>query len=205
LVRIGVGKRDNAIIITIAPRRRDCVSSCTIEYLHPRAFIQSDIFNHEIATGIGHAVRFAQKPGQIGRFFSSPIEYYRPDRDAAWSLRMTSPAKTLIPVTALALVAQLTVAFADGVPHYNLEPLCRGIAQQGGMSLLPNQSAPKDYKSCIRSEMVVRRQLVKLWPTFKTSNKANCFGENSAGGLPSYTGLLSCLQMAQDASKMFGK
>jgi hypothetical protein len=53
--------------------------------------------------------------------------------------------------------------------------------------------------------MVVRRQLVKLWPTFKTSNKANCFGENSAGGLPSYTGLLSCLQMAQDASKMFGK
>jgi hypothetical protein len=52
LVRIGVGKRDNALIVTIAPRRRDCVSSRTIEYLHPGAFIQSDIFNHEIATGI---------------------------------------------------------------------------------------------------------------------------------------------------------
>jgi hypothetical protein len=118
---------------------------------------------------------------------------------------MMSPAKTLIPVTALALVAQLTVAIADGVPRYNLAPLCRGIAQQGGMSLLPNQSAPKDYKSCIRSEMVVRRQLVKLWPTFKASNKANCIGENSAGGLSSYTGLLSCLQMAKDASKLFGQ
>jgi hypothetical protein len=53
--------------------------------------------------------------------------------------------------------------------------------------------------------MAVRRQLVKLWPTFKASNKTNCIGENSAGGLSSYTGLLSCLQMAQDASKMFGR
>jgi len=120
---------------------------------------------------------------------------------------MTRPATTLIPVTALALVAQLTVAVADGVPRYDLKPLCRGITQQGGMSLFPNQnqSAPKDYKRCISSEMAVRRQLVKLWPTFKASNKANCIGESSAGGLPSYTGLLSCLQMAQDASKMFGR
>jgi hypothetical protein len=118
---------------------------------------------------------------------------------------MMSPAKTLIPATALALVAQLTVAFADGVPRYNLEPLCRGIAQQGGMSLLPNQSPKKDYRSCIASEMKVRHQLVKLWPTFKASNKVNCIGENSAGGLSSYTGLLSCLQMAQEASKMFGQ
>ncbi len=118
---------------------------------------------------------------------------------------MTSLAKTLIPATALALVAQLTVAVADGVPRYDLKPLCRGIAQQGGMSLLPSQSAPKDYRSCVTSEMAVRRQLVKLWPTFKASNKANCIGENSAGGLSSYTGLLSCLQAAQEASKMFGQ
>jgi hypothetical protein len=116
-----------------------------------------------------------------------------------------SPAKILIPATALALAVQLTAALADGVPHYNLEPLCRGIAQQGGMSLLPNQSPKKDYKSCIASEMKVRHQLAKLWPTFKASNKANCIGENSAGGLSSYTGLLSCLQMAQEASKMFGQ
>ena len=118
---------------------------------------------------------------------------------------MMSPAKTLLPATALALVAQMSVAIADNVPRFNLEPLCRGIAQQGGMSLLPNQSAPKDYKTCITSEMAVRRQLVKQWPTFKTSNRANCIGENSAGGLASYTGLLSCLQMAQEASKMFGQ
>ena len=167
--------------------------------------MQSDIFNHEIATGIGRAGRYAQKSRQIGRFFSSAIEYYRLDRDAAWSIRMTSLAKTLIPATAVALVAQLTVAIADGVPRYDLKPLCSGIAQQGGMSLLPNQTPKKDYRSCIASELKVRNQLVKLWPTFKPANKVNCIGENSAGGLASYTGLLSCLQMAQEASKMFGQ
>jgi hypothetical protein len=118
---------------------------------------------------------------------------------------MMSPATTLIPATAVALVAQLAVANADDVPRYDLKPLCRGIAQQGGMSLLPNQSPRKDYQACIRSELKVRGQLVKLWPTFKTSNKVSCLGENNAGGLPSYTGLLSCLQMAKDASKLFGQ
>ena len=72
---------------------------------------------------------------------------------------MKRPAKILIPAIALALVAQLTVAIADGVPRYDLKSLCHGIAQQGGMSLLPNQSAGKDYKGCISSEMAVRRQL----------------------------------------------
>ena len=118
---------------------------------------------------------------------------------------MMRPAKILIPATALALVAQLTVAIADGVPRYDLKPLCHGIAQQGGMSLLPNQSAGKDYKGCISSEMAVRRQLVKQWPTFKASNKANCVGENSAGGLPKLSRALSCLQSAQEASKLFGQ
>ena len=118
---------------------------------------------------------------------------------------MTNPATALIPATALALVAQLAVAIADDVPRYSLKPVCSGIAQQGGMSLEPNRSARKDYTACIMSELKVRNQLVKLWPTFKTANKVNCIGENSAGGLPSYTGLLSCLQMAQDAGKLFGQ
>src|ERR1700684_1542941 len=80
-------------------------------------------------------IRLARDPGKIGHFPCSLIEYYRGACDAAWSIRMMSPVKTLIPATALALVAQLTVAFADGVPHYNLAPLCRGIVAQGGRRL----------------------------------------------------------------------
>ena len=54
----------------------------------------------------------------------------------------------------------------------------------------------------MKSEMIIRGKLVRRWSTFKAADKANCIGEANAGGLPSYTGLLTCLQMARDASKM---
>jgi hypothetical protein len=108
----------------------------------------------------------------------------------------------MIPVMTLALVSQLTVTIADSVPHFNLEPVCRGIAQQSGLDLEPNQSIQHDFNSCLKSEMAIRRQLLKQWSSFKSSNRLNCIGESSAGGLPSYTALLSCLQMAKAASQL---
>jgi hypothetical protein len=108
----------------------------------------------------------------------------------------------MIPVSALTLVTQLTVTIADRVPSFNLEPVCRGIAQQGGLDLEPNKTVRQDFRICIKSEMAIRGKLVKQWSTFKASDKANCIGESNAGGLPSYTDLLTCLQMARDASKM---
>jgi hypothetical protein len=108
----------------------------------------------------------------------------------------------MIPITSLALVTQLTLTIADVVPRFNLEPVCRGIAQQGGLALEPNQSARQDFKSCMRSETAIRGKLVRQWSSFKASDKANCIGEANAGGSPSYTDLLTCLQMARDASKM---
>src|SRR5271163_619595 len=73
----------------------------------------------------------------------------------------------MIPIMMLALATQLTVAIADDVPQFNLEPTCRGIAQQGGLDLQPNQSARQDYQSCMQSEMAVRDQLVKQRSTLK--------------------------------------
>jgi hypothetical protein len=43
----------------------------------------------------------------------------------------------MIPVMTLALVTQLAATIADRVPRFNLEPICRGIAQQGGLDLEP--------------------------------------------------------------------
>ena len=84
----------------------------------------------------------------------------------------------MIPVTTLAFVMQLTVAIADNVPHFKLEPVCHGIAQQGGLDLEPNQSVRQNFASCMKSETAVRDQLVKQWPTFKASDRANCIGES---------------------------
>ncbi len=108
----------------------------------------------------------------------------------------------IIRVATLALITQLTVTVADGVPRLNVEPVCRGIAQQGGLDLEPNQSARRDFKSCIKSEMVIRSKLVARWSSFRASDRANCIGEATAGGQSSYTDLLTCLQMARDASKL---
>jgi len=108
----------------------------------------------------------------------------------------------MIPIMALALVSQLVVTIADDVPRFNLEPVCHGIARQGGLDLEPNQSVRQDFNSCMKSEMAIRDQLVEQWSTFKASDKSNCIGETNAGGMPSYTDLLTCLQMAMDASKL---
>jgi hypothetical protein len=108
----------------------------------------------------------------------------------------------MIPVTMLALATQLTVTIADDVPQFDVAPTCRGIAQQGGLALQPNQTAKQDYQGCMQSEMAVRDELVRQWPTFNPSDRENCIGGSSAGGLPSYSGLLTCLQIARDARKI---
>jgi len=113
-----------------------------------------------------------------------------------WSIQM------MIPVATLALATQLSFTIADDVPQFNLEPTCRGIAQQSGLDLQPDQSTRQDYQSCMQSEMAVRDQLVKQWSTYKASDKANCISGASVGGLASYTGLLTCLQMATEANKI---
>jgi hypothetical protein len=108
----------------------------------------------------------------------------------------------IIPVTMLTLATQLTVTIADDVPQFDVGPTCHGVAQQGGLDLQPNQTVKQDYQGCMQSEMAVRDQLVSQWSTFNASDKANCVSGSSAGGLPSYSGLLTCLQMARDARKL---
>lgn len=101
-----------------------------------------------------------------------------------------------------ALATQLSFTIADEIPRFNVEPVCRGIGQQGGLDLEPNETVRQSIANCIKSEMAMRDQLVQQWATFKSTDKANCIGESGAGGLPSYSGLLTCLQMARDAKKL---
>ena len=108
----------------------------------------------------------------------------------------------IIPVTTLAFAAQLTIAVADNVPRFNLEPVCRGIAQQGGLALEPNRSARQDFKHCIKSETAMRSRVARQWPSFTATEKADCIGEAGAGGYQSYTDLFTCLQMAREARKL---
>jgi len=93
------------------------------------------------------------------------------------------------------------VARADDIPELNVEPTCHGIAQQ---SAAPSERGGPDlgYSQCVQSEQAMRQQLVGEWSTFTAADKTNCVAEAKSAGLPSYTDLVTCLEIARDARQL---
>jgi hypothetical protein len=97
--------------------------------------------------------------------------------------------------------AMIVPANAQQLPHLNVDPVCRGIArhanspgERGGPSL--------SYRSCVANQLQVRKRLAPQWSSFSRAVRANCIGSVNAGGLSSYTELLTCLQIARSAAQM---
>jgi hypothetical protein len=103
-------------------------------------------------------------------------------------------------MSAAMLLAPSWPAFADDVPDLNVDPVCRGIAQQAKD---PGEKGGPDlaFSQCVKSEQAMREKLSKEWTTFAPTDKAHCIG-NEKGGYASYTDLITCLEMARDARKM---
>jgi hypothetical protein len=93
------------------------------------------------------------------------------------------------------------VAGADRVPELNIVPVCKGIAQQGGVTF-HDPAIPQEQKNCIESERAVREQLIKQWSSFLVDDRTHCISETTMGGESSYTELLTCLEMARDVRVM---
>ena len=104
---------------------------------------------------------------------------------------------------ALALGAQLMMPIAggDGVPQLNVEQVCEGIAQQGGVTF-HDPAVATEKKNCLDSERAIRDDLVKQWPNFNAADRVHCVNESEMGGESSYTELLTCLEMARDVRTM---
>ena len=97
-------------------------------------------------------------------------------------------------------IAGAGVARADDVPELNVDPVCRGIAAQA--STVSEKGGPDlAFSQCVKSEQAERQKLVNEWGTFMPSDKANCIGSEQST-LPSYTGLVTCLEMARDVRKL---
>jgi hypothetical protein len=103
----------------------------------------------------------------------------------------------------LALGAQLLVPVAagSGVPNLNVEQVCDGIAQQGGVTFR-DPAIAQEKKNCIESEQQIRDELVKEWSNFSANDRTHCVNESVMGGESSYTELLTCLEMARDVRAM---
>lgn len=108
----------------------------------------------------------------------------------------------MLPSALLLGVQQLVTPVAiDNVPVLNIEPVCQGIARQGGSSFHDPEVA-KEKQDCLKSEKEVREELVKQWSTFPAADRSACISEATMGGDSSYTELLTCLEMARDVRSM---
>ena len=92
-------------------------------------------------------------------------------------------------------------ARADDVPNLNVEQVCDGIAQQGGVTFR-DPAIAQEKKNCLDSELAVRNELVKQWRKFDRADKTSCVNKSQMGGESSYTELLTCLEMARDVRAM---
>ncbi len=99
------------------------------------------------------------------------------------------------------LGVNLMMPIADGVPTLNVEQVCQGIAQQGGVTF-HDSAVGEEKKNCVDSEQAMREQLIKEWSTFAAADKVDCTNESRMGGESSYTELLTCLEMARDVRAM---
>jgi len=102
---------------------------------------------------------------------------------------------------ALLLCVSLAIPVVDKVPSLNVEQVCDGIAQQGGVSFHdPNIAVEK--KNCLDSEQAIRDEIAKQWSSFSAADKTACTNEATMGGDSSYTELLTCLEMARDVRSL---
>src|ERR1700682_2895881 len=79
------------------------------------------------------------------------------------------------------LSSQLVVAVADRVPNFDIARSCKlDIAATAGLTV------DQSIKSCVRDEQKARQRLGKQWSKFPAAARANCTGQESIGGTPSY-------------------
>jgi hypothetical protein len=102
---------------------------------------------------------------------------------------------------ALLLGAHLFMPVADSVPTLNVDQVCQGIAQQGGVSFHDNDVS-EEKQNCLDSEQAIRDELVKEWSNFSSVDKIACTNEARMGGDSSYTELITCLEMARDVRNL---
>ena len=81
----------------------------------------------------------------------------------------------------LALGVQLMIPVVDSVPTLNVEQVCTGIAQQGGVTFHDSAIA-QEKKDCLDSEQAIRDELAKQWTGFNASDKVHCTNESTMGG-----------------------
>jgi hypothetical protein len=151
----------------------------------PNLITNSEAYNESSLEIIGE-VMSSQRVGRTSRAFVS-----------AGTFLTTVSAATVFAAT----IAMIVPAKAQQLPYLNVDPVCRGIARHAS-SAGERGDPDLSFRSCVASQLQVRKRLSQHWSGFSATAKANCIGGVNAGGLPSYTALFACLQIARAAASM---
>ena len=91
---------------------------------------------------------------------------------------------------------------AEVFPRFDLNPTCRGATRQE--AIVRNQTERAAREVCLRKENEAAKQLRRNWSSFPAEHRASCVHTTSAGGIPSYVQLQTCLETRRDASTISG-
>lgn len=102
------------------------------------------------------------------------------------------------------LLSAVSVAWSDEVPVLDLQPICRGIAQEA-LDAGERGGPDLSFTRCVKSEQAVKARLAREWSKYALADRQKCIAETTMGGLASYTNLVGCLQSATEARKTFNE
>ncbi len=109
---------------------------------------------------------------------------------------MRGPFASVIAV--VTIVPSILSARSDEIPTLDVRPVCHGIAKQSTDPGVGKKGQTETFRRCVESEHVVREQLKNVWAGFSTADKQHCVVLAKTAGLPSYTELITCLEMVRD-------
>ena len=93
-----------------------------------------------------------------------------------------------------ALLAAGLVLVTDGVPTFEVESFCRRVAAM--------TKAVGDVEVCLRKEREARDQLLQQWTQFPAADRSYCQQLTTTGLDPTYTELITCLELQRDARSL---
>ena len=98
---------------------------------------------------------------------------------------------------ALALGVTTPSGAVDDVPTFDVGSSCRASAKRAEAGADPN--------ACIGQEHRARDELRRLWQNFTRDDKRGCVPLTTMGGNPTYTELLTCLEMSREVRILRGR
>ena len=102
----------------------------------------------------------------------------------------------LLPIGSIFAAALVLVA--QQIPNFDFDPSCRAAAKE---AVTPG-SMSDNMTVCRNKEQAARTEIARQWADISETDKAHCVPISTLGGTPTYTELLTCLELSREARRL---